>query len=364
MLSKITVPTLLLDKKKATDNIYFMLGKARKHGLIFRPHFKTHQSLIIGRWFRDAGVDKITVSSFKMAQYFASDGWKDITVAFPVNIREIELINELAKEINLNIVIESKEALEFLSNNLKYNVGVFIKIDAGYNRTGIECADIEYINALIRLIRSCRNMKFNGFLTYTGQSYRLKTPSQIPLSLKKTLNKLSLLKKAFINDYPDIIISIGDTPSCTLSDDFTGADEIRPGNFIFYDVMMISLSVCTWDKISVCLACPVVAKHTARKEIVFYGGSVHFSKENLIISGKEFYGLVTRITENGWSEPVKGVYAKALYQEHGILKCDNTECFNSINVGDLIGVLPVHSCLTADCMKSYLTLDGEVIGHL
>ena len=364
MLSKITVPTLLLDKKKAIENINFMAEKAKKHGLIFRPHFKTHQSHVIGRWFRDAGISKITVSSFKMAQYFASDGWKDITVAFPVNIREIDLINDLANEIELNIVIESKEAVEFLSKRLKNNVGAFIKIDVGFNRTGIECADIEYINALIRSIRLSKHMKFKGFLSYTGQTYRLKTPSHIPLSLKKALNKLSLLKKAFINDYPDCIISIGDTPSCTLAEDFTGADEIRPGNFIFYDVMMLSYSVCTWDKIAVCLVCPVVSKHTARKEIVFYGGGVHFSKENLLVSGKEFFGLVTRVTDKGWSEPVKGVYAKALHQEHGILKCDNSDCFDSINVGDLVGILPVHSCLTADCMKSYLTLEGEVIGHL
>ena len=74
--------------------------------------------------------------------------------------------------------------------------------------------------------------------------------------------------------------------------------------------------------------------------------------------------MVTRVSDNGWSEPVKGVYAKSLYQDHGILKCVNLECFDSIHVGDLVGILPIHSCLTADCMKSYLTLEGEVIGHL
>ncbi len=30
-------------------------------------------------------------------------------------------------------------------------------------------------------------------------------------------------------------------------------------------------------------------------------------------------------------------------------------------VGDLLGVLPVHSCLTADLLKEYQTLDGERI---
>lgn len=62
-------PTLLLDKQKCLSNIAMMIEKARKNNIIFRPHFKTHQSHEVGRWFRSFGVDKITVSSVKMAEY-------------------------------------------------------------------------------------------------------------------------------------------------------------------------------------------------------------------------------------------------------------------------------------------------------
>jgi D-serine deaminase-like pyridoxal phosphate-dependent protein len=34
-----------------------------------------------------------------------------------------------------------------------------------------------------------------------------------------------------------------------------------------------------------------------------------------------------------------------------------------VQVGDLLGILPVHSCMTADCMGSYLSLDGQVVDH-
>ena len=74
-----------------------MAGKAHANRLVFRPHFKTHQSHLIGQWFREEGVTKITASSLSMAAYFAEDGWDDITVAFPVNIREMDTINELAR---------------------------------------------------------------------------------------------------------------------------------------------------------------------------------------------------------------------------------------------------------------------------
>ena len=32
-------------------------------------------------------------------------------------------------------------------------------------------------------------------------------------------------------------------------------------------------------------------------------------------------------------------------------------------IGDSLGILPVHSCMTADCMAGYLSEEGEVIDH-
>ena len=113
---KITQPTLFIDKTKCKENIYRMFSKAKSNKLDFRPHFKTHQSIEIGLWFKEIGVNKITVSSFTMAEYFSSQ-WDDITVAFPINILEIETINNLAKKITLNICIENIESILFVSSS-------------------------------------------------------------------------------------------------------------------------------------------------------------------------------------------------------------------------------------------------------
>jgi len=37
---------------------------------------------------------------------------------------------------------------------------------------------------------------------------------------------------------------------------------------------------------------------------------------------------------------------------------------DSFKIGDIIGILPVHSCLTADLMKEYLLTDGSRADHL
>jgi D-serine deaminase-like pyridoxal phosphate-dependent protein len=361
---KIVRPTLLLDEEKCKKNIQRMAEKARKNNLIFRPHFKTHQSSLIGEWFREKGLTRITVSSVAMAEYFARAGWKDILIAFPVNVLEIDQINTLAQNINLSLLIESEETSHFLKNNLTSKVSVSLKIDTGYHRTGIAWDNTVEIKALVELIRGSSNLNFTGFVAHSGHTYRACSSGEIVQIYNDSLKKLSHLKEEFSKGEIIPIISTGDTPSCSIVEDFKGIDEIRPGNFAFYDVMQYRLGVCDLNDIAVVLACPVVAKHLQRNEVIIYGGAIHLSKESIIDSnGICLFGLVVKLSEYGWTEPLPGTYVKALSQEHGIIHTTH-EILSKIHVGDIVGILPVHSCLTAHQMRTYLTTEGRQISTL
>ncbi len=61
--------------------------------------------------------------------------------------------------------------------------------------------------------------------------------------------------------------------------------------------------------------------------------------------------------------PLPGAYVSALSQEHGILRVPG-ETMQRLQVGDLVCILPAHSCLTVTLMKRYLTLDGKEIDTL
>jgi D-serine deaminase-like pyridoxal phosphate-dependent protein len=352
-------PTLLLDEIKCKKNIHRMVEKAGIHNLIFRPHFKTHQSAVIGEWFREAGVSRITVSSVTMAEYFANAGWKDILIAFPANILEIDRINKLAAKINLSLTLESIETADYLHQNLKHEAGVYLKIDTGYHRTGIPSHNVEEIRAVLKRVQSIPNLNFTGLLTHAGNNYHAKSRDEIILIHHDSISNLNDLKRRFKNETTNPIISIGDTPSCSIASDFTGVDEIRPGNFIFYDVMQCQLGSCNFKDIAVVMACPVVAKHPERNEIVIYGGAVHLSKEYIVDKeNKRTYGMVVSIDQVGWSDPIDNTYVSAISQEHGIIK--TTKAFiDKTKVGDILGILPVHSCLTAHQMKEYLTINGK-----
>ncbi len=353
----IQVPSLILDVEKCKKNIKDMALKAQKHELVFRPHFKTHQSLEIGRWFKEYNVNAITVSSLEMAAYFATE-WDDITVAFPTNILEIERINSLAKKIELNLLVESVETIQYLSENLIGIVGFFIKIDAGYHRTGLEPIKTDTINEILKISTASEKLYFKGFLAHSGHTYKCNNKSDVLKIHKECIHVLRNLKERYIIEFPDIIASLGDTPSCSIADNFDGVDEIRPGNFVFYDLTQNRIGSNTIDQISVVMACPIVAIHEDRNELVIYGGGVHFSKERLENEEEgTIYGRIVERKGNIWGDVVDEMYIKSLSQEHGIVSVPNHK-IKSYAVGDYLLALPIHSCMTANLMKRYKVENG------
>jgi D-serine deaminase-like pyridoxal phosphate-dependent protein len=329
----------------------------------FRPHVKTHQSLAVARWLKEEGVAKITVSSLKMAAYFAQE-WYDITVAFPTNILEIETINTLASKIQLNLCVENVEVLEFLKNHLKAPVGIFLKMDIGYNRTGIAVDRFSLIDQLLSQMDQTPMLQFKGFLGHAGHSYQCRSKEAVEAVHQTSKEKFLILKSHYQEQYPMLTLSYGDTPSCSVTEDFTGIDEIRPGNFIFYDLTQNIIGSNELDEIAVAMACPVVAKHPDRNEIVIYGGGVHLSKDR--VEDPETGVIFGRIAEkkgSGWGACIPNMHLKSLSQEHGIVSVPK-ETMRDYAIGDLLWVLPVHSCMAADLMKEFHTPEGAILSAM
>ena len=89
----------------------------------------------------------ITVSSPEMAAVFAAAGWRDITIAIPLNPNCASIYERLASKCRLNLLTDSAEAVEALATRMHAPVGVWIEIDSGDHRTGL---DPEDQNAVIR----------------------------------------------------------------------------------------------------------------------------------------------------------------------------------------------------------------------
>ena len=356
----ITKPELLIDEVKCKANIESMNARCVEKNISFRPHFKTHQSIDIGQWFKEFGISKIAVSSLSMADYFSKD-WPDILVAFPANILEIHLMNDLARRIKLSLLVESAESIDYLSENIFYPINLYLKIDAGYHRTGISYDNYPLIDTILEKINQSKNLNFAGFLTHSGNTYGCLGIEEVNNIHLVNKNRFIQLKKRYITEYPGLILTYGDTPSASVADDFDGIDELRPGNFVCYDVMQVQIGSCHFKQIAVVLACPVVAIHKERGELIIYGGAIHLSRDAVKWEDKGIiYGLIAEKLPLGWGEPIKDAFVSSLSQEHGKIKMPKDELLK-YRVGDIIYVYPVHSCLTISSMRSFMDLKGKKI---
>lgn len=335
-----TSPTLLISEQKVRNNLARMAARAAWHGLAFRPHFKTHQSEIVGNWCRDAGVTEITVTSLRMAEEFARQGWDQITIAMPVNPREFGQLTELARSISLTVFLADPETAVQLPPALNY----FVEIDAGYGRSGINWQDVTGISTIISAAGEDR---FRGLYVHSGHTYDATGNTEIAAVHQEFLQRINFTKSKLVLAAP-FEIAMGDTPACSTQEDFRGITSIGPGNFIYYDLTQVAIGACVENDIGVCLAVPVVQVHQQRQEAIIHGGWVQLGKDQL---ADGTYGRVVELSGQGkWEATVENAQVVKLSQEHGTVKLP-PDMIENLKVGDLIGIVPVHACATVHGMR-------------
>lgn len=339
----IVKPTLIINKAKILENISKISNISKTNSIVLRPHFKTHQSLEVGKYFKNYGVRSITVSSVTMAKYFSSD-WDDMTIAFPFNLLEINQINDLSNKVNINLLIDSLETLFILEKKLNKRVNFFIKINVGYNRAGIDYSS-EVLDKIIESSKKFKKLNLLGFLSHFGNTYNSNSLNQVIKVYNDSIKKLGILNIK----YPNYDISIGDTPSCSVIEKYPSfISEIRPGNFVFYDLFQFKLGSCSLENIAIRMLSPVVSIYNERKLILLYCGAIHLSKDFIIEDGEKIYGYV--FLNNYWNTENRIGKIISLSQEHALVNIENNA---NLKIGDIVSIIPVHSCLTVDSMREY-----------
>ncbi|TXF87612.1 hypothetical protein FUA23_18095 [Neolewinella aurantiaca] len=359
MLENITSPTLLVDQSKVNRNVQRMADRALRHNLTLRPHFKTHQSGEVGEWVRSFGVNSITVTSLRMAREFAQCGWEDITIAMPLNPRELPGIGELAQQVYLSVFLVDPETAGKLSKEIAKQIGYFIELDAGYGRSGVK---IENLNLIAAIIEAAGNHHCRGFYVHSGHTYEAGDKQEIDQIHEGLMRKIANLKSGLsrlAGTHPSgpvrtrlaqtFEFAIGDTPACSTQESFNHITSIGPGNFVYYDLVQAGLGACSTDDIAVCLAAPVVQVLPHKNQAIVHAGWVQLGKDRL---PDGTHGRVVKLKEDGsWSASLADCVVLKLSQEHGTLQL-TTEVLQELSPGDLLGILPVHACATVHGMRA------------
>ncbi|HUP63484.1 MAG TPA: alanine racemase [Thermoanaerobaculia bacterium] len=343
--SHLTTPAFLVDRSVVARNCDRMREKAAASGVMFRPHVKTHKTAEIARMQHGGGEGPVTVSTVAEAELLAGSGFKDVTYAVPIAPDKLPRLAALALRLErLNILLDSLEALQAVeafsrSNGLTFDL--FLKVDCGYHRAGIDPDRKESVELAQRISRS-EAVRFRGLLTHAGHSYHARTPDEI-----RTVARQEVAAVTRFRDRVglDLVRSVGSTPTASVVERFEDCDEVRPGNYVFYDAFQATIGSCRLDDCAVSVLTTVIGAYAERGTMIVDAGALALSKDlgPDHIEPHFGYGIVCDTT----LRPLP-MRLHTLSQEHGKVAAETV-----LPVGAKLRIIPNHSCLTAAMYAEY-----------
>jgi D-serine deaminase-like pyridoxal phosphate-dependent protein len=346
-----TTPAFIVDRKRLQRNCSQMREKAAASGVSFRPHVKTHKVTEIGRMQHGGGFGPITVSTLAEAEHFADAGFRDITYAVPIAPEKLPRAAELAARIDrLNILLDSHDALRAVES-FGTLFDAFLKIDCGYHRAGVEIHHPDSLRLALDISRSPM-IRFRGLLTHAGHSYNARDVEEVRRIAAQEAAVLNRFR-ALDAELAEVTRSVGSTPTASIVERFAECDEVRPGNYVFYDAFQATLGSCALEDVAVSVLATVIGTYPDRQALIVDAGALALSKD----VGPDHldptfgYGIVCDLDLNPL--PMKLI---ALSQEHGKIATATT-----LPVGTRLRIIPNHSCLTAAMFETFQVVDRQRI---
>lgn len=360
-IGSLQTPALVLDRSTLVRNCDRMREKALRSGVAFRPHVKTHKVPGIGRIQHGGAPGPITVSTLAEAESFADEGFGDITYAVPIAPDKLSRVRDLMLRVKrLNILVDNEgalEALEAFDGGEGRGFDVFLKVDCGYHRAGVD-PDSPSSVAFAKRLGASKSVRFHGLLTHAGHSYNATSAEQI---LKIAHDEREAVRRfaarVATEGVGPLIRSIGSTPTASLVETFEGVDEVRPGNYVFYDAFQATIGSCTLKDCAVSVLTSVIGIYREENRLMLDAGALALSKD----TGPDHliprfgYGIVCDLALQRL--PLR---IDALSQEHGKVSVDGEFDFDRIAIGSKLRIIPNHSCLTSAMFDRYHVVDGSL----
>jgi len=373
-LADLPTPALLLDLDVLDANLARMQARADRLGVALRPHAKTHKCIEVARRQRDLGARGLTVSTLAEARFFAAAGFDDLTWAFPVVFSRIAEARRLAERttphltphLTLHLTVDSEEAVAALAAE-DFPFSVFLKVDCGYGRAGV-AADSPRAVELARRLAAHPRLRFAGLLSHSGDAYAAATPDEARRAAEGERRALAQLARR-LRDGGDgargievPVVSAGSTPAMAVVEDLTGVDEVRPGNYCFYDGTQAALGSCTPAECAVTVLTSVVSCQPGAGHAVVDAGALTLSKDSgpSHLGERWRWGMGAVFRDHDAyraGRPDPDLHLTSLSQEHG-------KTSRPLPLGARLRVLPNHSCLAVPLHAAYRVVRGEqVVGR-
>jgi D-serine deaminase-like pyridoxal phosphate-dependent protein len=356
-LTALETPALLVDRAKLDRNLVRMSGHVSRLGTKLRPHVKTAKSLdVVRRAVPPAGHGNsggITVSTLKEAEQFFAAGYRDILYAVGIAPNKLDHVAALrARGCELTIILDSPDAARAVADKAIATGAAFpalIEIDSDGHRAGVKPGDARLIEIGRMLGTSLR-----GVMTHAGGSYDCTSVNEIrAMSERERAASVRCADELRGAGLPCSVVSVGSSPTATYAESFAGVTEVRAGVYMFFDLFMAGLSVCSVDDIALSVLTSVIGHQPEKGWIITDAGWMAMSRDRGTASQKvdQGYGVVCDVG----GKPIEGLIVSSANQEHGIISARGGGALDAAQfpIGTLLRILPNHACATAAQHDAY-----------
>ena len=365
-LSDLNTPAAVVDAQRMLRNIQKMQARADALGVKFRPHVKTTKCPDIAAAQAAAGAQGITVSTLKEAEQFFAAGVKDILYA--VGILPAKLPQALAlrrRGCDLKIITDNLEVAKAIAAFNAANAAdleVWIEIDTDGHRSGVK-PESELLLQIGRALHD-GGTRLGGVLTHAGSSYDTNRDEQLrAIAEQERAGVVRAAERLRAAGLPCPVVSAGSTPTALRAQTLQGVTELRAGVYVFFDLVMHNVGVCSLDDIALSVLTSVIGHQKEKGWAIVDAGWMAMSRDRGTQRQKHDYGYGQVCSIDG--ELLDGYVLSGANQEHGILSRvgePDPQITQRFPVGMQLRILPNHACATGAQFPRYEALapDGTL----
>lgn len=267
-------PYVKIDELKVRKNIKNMVNSLSKNNIEHRPHIKSHKSVELAKLEIQGGAIGISCATLTELEVMAAAGIDNILLAFPlIGAPQWEKLYQILSTYHFEFttIVDSEEGLIGLNKvgeRLNEKINVYIDIDSGGHREGIQSEDVL---SFAKNILQSEWLNLTGLFTYYGHIYQYEGKDHADKAQEEASILVNHQKMLEENGIQIENLSGGSTASSNHPEQLVGITESRAGNFIFYDMNAVHLGVATLEECGLSVVAKVVSKPLAGKVTIDAG---------------------------------------------------------------------------------------------
>lgn len=356
-------PCLVLDVDKAGSNIQRLNDHLSKFDVSLRPHLKTTKSVEVARMVIRQPTGPATVSTLKEAEQFAAAGITDLLYAVGVAPGKLDRVCKLRKAgVDLTIILDSvAQASSVATKSRESGIAIpaLIEIDCDGHRSGVKPGDTKSLIEIGETLVA-GGAELRGVLTHAGGSYSAGNRDMLlqcaEAERAAVVDAAMTLRTAGL---PCGVVSMGSTPTAHVVQDLSGVTEVRAGVFVFFDLVMAGIGVCSVDNIALSVLTTVIGHQVDKGWILADAGWMAMSRDRGTAKQAvdQGYGVVCNV----WGEPIEDLIMIDANQEHGViaLRQGANRPLPDLPVGTRLRILPNHACSTGAQHDRYYVVSRD-----